>query len=131
MRDLTDPQIDRWRVKLPDAVMRLMGVTDADGMDLRCNGAFSVPVVKTDGSTVKLTILAASEGGWDHVSVRLDERCPTWLEMSAVHRIFFGDDEVAMQLHVPSKDHVNNHPFCLHLWRPWSKKIPLPPRRFV
>ena len=95
-------------------------------LDLRWNGAFLVP-------PIPLRIIAASGGGWDHVSVSTDTRCPTWHEMSFVHRLFFYDDEVAMQLHVPATDHINNHPFTLHLWRPWSKlrRIPLPPKTMV
>ena len=38
----------------------------------------------------------------------------------------FNDDEVAMQLHVPASQHVNNHEFCLHWWRPLDAVIPLP-----
>jgi hypothetical protein len=38
--------------------------------------------------------------------------------MAFVKRLFFRDDETAMQLHVPASDHVNQHPYCLHLWRP-------------
>ena len=53
--------------------------------------------------------------------------------MEYVAKLFFRDDEVAMQLHVPAKDHINNHPFVLHWWRPHSKlkRIPLPPKGYV
>ena len=33
---------------------------------------------------------------------------------------------MAMQLHVPPRDHVNIHPNCLHLWRPQFAMIPRP-----
>lgn len=79
----------------------------------------------------RLTIISSDEGGWDHVSVSLPNRCPTWEEMAYVKSLFFRDDETAMELHVPTKDHRNLHPFCLHLWRPQDAIIPLPPAIFV
>lgn len=78
-----------------------------------------------------LKVIASSGEGWDHVSVSLPDRCPTWAEMEQVKRLFFRDDETAMQLHVPPSDHVNCHPFCLHLWRPHDVEIPRPPSIMV
>jgi hypothetical protein len=78
-----------------------------------------------------MSIVASSDGSWDHVSVSRKNRCPNWTEMEYVKRAFFADDETAMQLHVPSTDHISNHPFCLHLWRPQKAEIPRPPAIFV
>jgi hypothetical protein len=75
----------------------------------------------------RLFVIACGDADWDHVSVSRLTRIPNWLEMSFIHRQFFKADEVAMQLHVPAKDHVNDHPYCLHLWRPHAVAIPLPP----
>lgn len=66
----------------------------------------------------KLCIIASDCGGWDHVSVHVPGRCPTWEEMCAAKELFFRDDEVVMQLHVAKSDYVNCHPHTLHLWRP-------------
>jgi hypothetical protein len=70
--------------------------------------------------------MASSEFGWEHVSVSRINRCPNWPEMSHIKTLFFKDDETVMQLHVPSSDHINEHPNCLHLWRPTSTEIPRP-----
>jgi len=78
-----------------------------------------------------LRIVATWQLGWDHVSVSLPDRCPTWDEMEKVKRTFFKQDEVAMQLHVPPTDHVNFHPYCLHLWRPQNAEIPRPHKDLV
>jgi hypothetical protein len=82
---------------------------------------------------VILCVIASVGSGWDHVSVSTQYRCPTWEEMELVAKLFFKNDEEAMQLHVPIKDHINEHPFVLHWWRPRSKlkKIPLPPKYMV
>jgi hypothetical protein len=65
-----------------------------------------------------LCIVACDLGGWDHVSVHVEGRCPIWGEMCFVKDLFFRDDEVVMQLHPAKSQYVNEHPFMLHLWRP-------------
>jgi hypothetical protein len=84
---------------------------------------------KLDGELVR--IIASNEDGWDHVSVSLENRIPTWEEMEMVKRLFFKPHEIAVQFHVPPKDHINVHPHVLHLWRPQREKIPLPPTWMV
>jgi hypothetical protein len=79
----------------------------------------------------ELRVIASSSEDWDHVSVSRGDRCPTWEEMEKMKHRFFKDDEVAMQLHVPPKDHINIHPFCLHMWRPHKLAIPTPPSWMV
>lgn len=64
---------------------------------------------------------------WEHVSVSLANRCPNWTEMSYVKDLFFDSEETVMQLHPPRSQWINDHPYCLHLWRPLNEKIPLPP----
>ena len=37
-----------------------------------------------------------------------------------------------MQLHLPVKEHINYHPYCLHIWRPLLQvKIPRPPNWMI
>lgn len=78
-------------------------------------------------------VIASSDGGWEHVSVspKNQKRCPTWEEMCTVKDMFFEPEEVVMQLHPAHSEYVNNHPYCLHLWRPLEREIPLPPVEFV
>lgn len=89
-------------------------------------GAFKIPF---EGRS--LYVIASIGMGWDHVSVSLEQRCPNWREMSYIKNLFWNDEEVVMQLHVAKKDHINLHPFCLHLWKPHDKEIPLPPNFMV
>ena len=76
-------------------------------------GMFKVPFL-----SYELAVIASSGDGWDHVSVSLPTRTPTWAMMEHVKRLFFRPDETAMQLHVPPHEHINTHEHCLHLWRP-------------
>lgn len=92
------------------------------------NGAFEVPSPIDGGA---LRVVASDGAGWEHVSVSRRNRCPNWPEMSHIKKLFFRDDETVMQLHVPVSDHVNDHPHCLHLWRPLSAEIPRPPSWMV
>lgn len=90
------------------------------------NGGFSIPC-----GEATLRVIASDGMGWDHVSVSLHDRCPTWAEMDFVKRMFWQDNETVMQLHVPRHMHVNCHPHCLHLWKPQGKRILLPPPEMV
>lgn len=78
-----------------------------------------------------LRVICSDGGGWEHVSVSRRDRCPTWVEMHTVKLIFWDDEDVVMQLHPAKSDYVNEHPFCLHMWRPTIAAIPTPPRIFV
>lgn len=91
-------------------------------------GVFEIPS-PIDKAT--LLIVASSALEWDHISVSRRNRCPNWPEMNHIKDLFFKHDETAMQLHVPLSDHINNHPYCLHLWRPHNLEIPQPPAVFV
>ena len=64
---------------------------------------------------------------WEHVSVSLPNRCPTWGEMSWVKDQFFEEQECVVQFHPPKSEYVNYHPFVLHLWKPIGVEILLPP----
>lgn len=72
-------------------------------------------------------------GWWEHVSISLESRTPTWEEMCLVKDLFWRDDEVVLQFHPAKSDYVNCHPYTLHLWRHKFKydKIPLPPSGLV
>lgn len=91
-------------------------------------GMFEVP---SPIDKAPMRVIASAECGWEHVSVSRRNRCPNWPEMAAIKSLFFGDGETVMQLHVPASDHVNDHPNCLHLWRPTRGEIPRPPQWMV
>lgn len=94
------------------------------------NGAFKVFV---NGKS--FFVIASNGGGWEHVSVSPGninrKKCPTWEEMCAIKDMFFDEEETVVQYHPPKSDYVNNHPYCLHLWRPVGKEINRPPAIFV
>jgi hypothetical protein len=97
------------------------------------NGFFVIPHPRIANYSINCMV---SDGGgvapWEHVSVTLSstdrkvERCPTWEEMCFVKEMFWNDDEAVMQLHPPRSEYVNNHKYCLHLWKPIGIEIPLP-----
>lgn len=78
-----------------------------------------------------LNVIASSGEGWDHVSVSSSHGPPTWDQMEVIKRLFFKDDETALQFHVPIAKHINIHNNCLHLWRPHRFRIKLPPEYMV
>ena len=69
----------------------------------------------------------ASNGmGWEHVSVSRKDRPPLWDEMCQIKALFWGPEDCVVQFHPPEADYVNNHPNCLHLWRPIGVELPRP-----
>lgn len=110
----------------------LMASTPAYGN----NGAFEFPHYRIN--EYKIFCIVSDGMGWEHVSVtvvgdhqKTATRCPTWEEMCWVKTQFFDDEESVMQLHPPKSQWVNNHPYCLHLWKNKSHEIILPPSMFV
>lgn len=105
-----------------------LGTTSADGP----YGAF-----KVFGPCGCLLTIVASAGdgdpiaeGWEHVSISTPRRTPNWQEMCFVKSLFWDDEETVIQYHPPASSYVNNHPHCLHLWRP-PFDVPLPPSILV
>ena len=129
MKNLCDPAIAKWRDHEADKMYGTKAEERALG------GAFLVPF-KREGDLRQrqwLRVIASSgadqpaEYAFDHLSVSLSNRCPTWEEMDYIKRLFFKPEEVAYQLHMPPSDNISMHPYCLHIWRPVKEKIQLPP----
>lgn len=99
------------------------------------NGAFFLPP-KIPGR--ELWVIA-SDGTkepdippWEHVSVHAANSrnklfMPCWEEMCYVKNCFWDAEDTVMQLHPPESTWINCHPTTLHLWRPVTERIPLPP----
>jgi hypothetical protein len=85
-------------------------------------GVFHIPY-----HNVYLRVISGCGEGWDHVSVSLADRCPTWDEMCWIKNLFFKSNELAIQFHPTEKDYINMCQTVLHIWRPWKIDIPLPP----
>jgi hypothetical protein len=86
------------------------------------NGAFAVKL--KHHQTVH--VIASDELGWEHVSVSRKDRLPTWDELRQVKNIFW-DDEDCVVLYFPKlSEYANDHPFCMHLWRPTDVELPRP-----
>lgn len=114
--------IEHMRVHLP-------GYPDGTGTR---NGSFVIPfnglelfAICSDGSDWHKSGLTGKP--WEHVSVSLTHRCPTWEEMEHVRSLFFDDDETVVQFSVPRSEHLNHHEFCLHMWRMVAGTFPKPP----
>lgn len=69
--------------------------------------------------------------GWEHISVSTRRRPPNWQEMCFVKDLFWSEEETVIQFHPPKSEYVNNHNYCLHLWRPTDDHIRLPPSILV
>ena len=70
-----------------------------------------------DGRRVMISVLIEADGHpWLHVSVSHAQRLPTYAELADTKRAFVGPERKAIQVFPAETEHVNVHPFCLHLW---------------
>ena len=53
---------------------------------------------------------------WIHVSLSRRTRMPTYDDLVMVKRAFLGPDRKAIMVLPEERNHVNIHPYCLHLW---------------
>jgi hypothetical protein len=91
------------------------------------NGAFQFSYKSYDFHAV------ASDGmGWEHVSVTIKaNHTPSWEQMCFVKSLFWDDEDTVIQFHPKKSDYVNNHNYCLHLWRSTETEVKTPPTIMV
>ncbi len=69
------------------------------------------------GLTVFVTRSRELDGRrWVHVSVAHPTRMPKYRELCSVKSWALGDAVKAVEVHAPSREHVNLHVYCRHLW---------------
>jgi hypothetical protein len=119
MKAKLPPRLELWRIRTRDQY----GTKTGD-----MHGAFEGP--GPFGTTLKI-LSSGPASDWEHVSVSTTTRTPSWQEMCWVKDLFWGKEEVVMQLHPAKSEYVNHHPYCLHLWKPIDSVIPLPPSHMV
>jgi len=78
-----------------------------------------------------LNFIFSVSDGWEHLSISTPTRCPTWEEMQFMKEVFWRDDEICYQLHPKKEDYIDNHPYCLHIWRKIGTDLELPPTWMV
>jgi len=54
------------------------------------NGAFLVSSLKLKR---RLQVICSDQEGWEHVSVSIHDRMPTWEEMNFIKNLFWDEDE--------------------------------------
>lgn len=113
MRSCPNVRVQKFRDPDPNT-----GIVYSDDID----GAYLIP-----WRGKEFRVIASTGASWEHVSVSLKNRTPTWEEMEHMRELFWRDDETVVQYSVPRDEHINCHPYCLHLWRPLSANLPRPP----
>lgn len=92
-------------------------------------------VAAFEHKTTLLRVLASvqvyhDKNAWLHVSMSHHDRLPTYEEMQKVKDVFVGRNNKAIQVFSPASEHVNVHPYCLHLWHCITAN-PIPDFRFA
>lgn len=65
-----------------------------------------------------LNFMFSIQMGWEHLSVSMPSKTPSWDQMCIMKEIFFDDEEECFEYHPKKSEYVNIHPHCLHIWRP-------------
>ena len=78
-----------------------------------------------------LNFIFSYQMGWEHLSVSMPSKTPTWEQMCMMKDIFWNKNECCIEYHPKEEDYVNNHPHCLHIWKPTEVEIPKPPSILV
>ena len=111
---------NRWRVRKGQ-----FASSDSDGF----NGHF---LVHLEGEL--WLVIVSDQLGWKHLSVTNAQKktvMADWTVMCRLKDAFFSDDDWVVQFHPAKNDHINDHPYCLHLWQSLDEPMPHPPFVFV
>lgn len=79
----------------------------------------------------RLNFKFSKANSWEHLSVSIPNKCPSWEQMCFMKEQFWEDDEACVEYHPKKEDYVNNHNYCLHIWRPYNAELPTPPSILV
>lgn len=102
-------------VRSPGAVLKLIGQPShpwelqplhEDCLEFRC------------GEQVGLVTCCREHDGvwWLHLSISRPKSLPTWEDLVQARDCIFGPNRKCYQVLAPRYEHVNIHPYCLHLW---------------
>ena len=87
------------------------------------NGMFELSL-----NGLNIRAIASDGEGWQHVSVSISgsTNTPSWSIMSQIKDLFWEPEDWVVQFHPAHSEYVNNHPGCLHLWKPTNCEFPKP-----
>lgn len=110
----------------------LKEIKNTINMQIKADGEDGFAGIYYDKDTDKWLSFIFSYGmGWEHLSVSMKNKTPSWEQMCRMKDIFWNENEVCMQLHPKKSEYVNIHEHCLHIWRPVDKEIPTPDKIMV
>lgn len=80
-----------------------------------------------NGCRVGVSAFAHDGHIWIHASISRRDRVPSYDDLCMLKNVVFGPNRICAQVFECEKNHVNIHPFCLHLWGPNMESVwPLP-----
>lgn len=68
-----------------------------------------------DGSVIVSIHEVSNQPLWIHASMTRRGRCPSYEDLTQLHRAAFGTGW-AYQVFAPPEHHINHHEYALHLW---------------
>lgn len=118
--------------KEPNLRIEQFRTKDPLGRSQEFNKNYGYFVIPRSTGLLRIISSGSDNGtGWEHVSVSLANRCPTWDEMKYVKELFWRDDETVIQFHPKKSKYINQFPYVLHLWKKENEEYGLPPDECV
>lgn len=73
---------------------------------------------RKDGMTVIASVrIEADDKQWLHLSCAHKTHLPDYRDLCDIKRIWCGKERKAVMVFPPASQHVNDHPYCLHLYQ--------------
>lgn len=85
-------------------------------MEFGPDGWLFLSIVEDKKIIVTYGAVGDSAGPWLHASVSRPNRMPDYQDLVDLHFAVWGPEGWAYQVFAPQGDHVNIHPYALHLW---------------
>lgn len=97
---------------------------EADGFKKLSDWGDGNAYVHTNGLRVIITT-SDHDKTWMHISVSRAGRLPSHAEMYLVKNTFM-PNHFGYTIMAPVSQHINIHPYCLHIWIPLFEPLPIP-----
>lgn len=119
----------RRKPRFENHLVRLAGTVPSNGAFMIKHNGIDLRMIVSDGFGWEEDGLPGPP--WEHVSVSVNGRVPTWEEMCFVKDIWWEPNETVIQFHPRRDRYIDCNPHVLHLWRCPAKEPAMPPLECV
>ena len=106
-----------WVARLPVSEVPAPLVLPAGWWERPCSVYGARGWASRGGLLVMMTAdVMSDDGRWLHLSASRASHVPTYADLCEVKALFFGPEREALHKFAKRSEHVNDHPYVIHLW---------------